>query len=271
MKTVFWMWVLLALVIYMFSILFCNEVGHAYPEDAEIQGWFGSVIRTCFTLFRILTLDSWGIIALSVWESMPAMVALIILFISITTFAIINVVVAIIVQHVIDEALGREEEAAKKLEKELNAKTTVLAQMFRKSDSDGNGTLTKPEFIEALNDKGMQRTLKSMDLDFTELQLIFDLIDFDGDGNLTVTEFVQGVLQMRGSARARRLFELHCDFSRFASWSQLEFSKVHEAIQDQGDWLKSFMSHTELRFQQVDDKLEKILTTIQQIPHLSSL
>merc|ERR1719379_69903 len=57
MKTVLWMWVLLGLVIYTFSIIFCNELGHAYESDGVIQEQWGSVIRSCFTLFAVLTLE----------------------------------------------------------------------------------------------------------------------------------------------------------------------------------------------------------------------
>jgi len=46
------------------------------------------------------------------------------------------------------------------------------------------------------------------------LEYIFDHLDIDEDGKITLHEFVQGTLQLRGMARAKRVFEMHCDLVR---------------------------------------------------------
>eukprot|EP00746_Dinoflagellata_sp_MGD_P011869 gnl/MRDRNA2_/MRDRNA2_125074_c0_seq1.p1 gnl/MRDRNA2_/MRDRNA2_125074_c0~~gnl/MRDRNA2_/MRDRNA2_125074_c0_seq1.p1 ORF type:complete len:642 (-),score=132.12 gnl/MRDRNA2_/MRDRNA2_125074_c0_seq1:89-2014(-) len=214
MKTVLWMWVLLGLVIYTFSIIFCNELGHQYKDDFSIQEWWGSVIRSCFTLFSVLTLEGWTDIARHIWSLAPPMVVLIILFISLTTYAIVNVVVAIIVQHVVGAAMSRQDDYLKRVEKDLKDRTSSLAEVFYQADVDGSGTLTQEEFADAIQNKNIQRVLANMDLDVSELSTLFEQIDLDGNGSLSIHEFIQGTMQMRGPARARRLFELHCDFSR---------------------------------------------------------
>lgn len=232
LKTVVWMWVLLGLVIYVFSILFCNELGHQYPNDVLIQEWWGSVIRSCFSLFAILTLETWVDLARHIWDSAPLMLVLMVIFISITTYAIVNVVVAVIVQHVVDAALSRQDETYKRLEDELQEKTEALAEVFSSADADEDGSLTKREFNQAIENPEIQRLLRNMDLDMRDLSSLFDQIDINGDGTLCTREFVQGVLQVRGPARARRLFELHCDFSKFTVAMEQCMTQHEEAISD---------------------------------------
>merc|ERR1739848_619801 len=111
MKSVMWMWVLLGLVIYTFSLLFVNEMGRQYPEDQNIQLWFGSVIRSCFTLFTVVTLEGWVEITRHMWDDSPLMVVVVVLFMTITVYIVITILGAVVVQHVIDRAsISQEEE-----------------------------------------------------------------------------------------------------------------------------------------------------------------
>jgi len=68
-----------------------------------------------------------------------------------------------------------------------------------------------------------------------ELSSLFDQIDINQDGTLSVVEFVQGVMQIRGPARARRLFELHCDFSRHAHTFETQISSVVTMLTTQAE------------------------------------
>jgi len=217
MRTVIWMWVLLGLVIYVFSILFCNELGHQFPNDAAMQEWWGTVTRSSFTLYTVLTLEGWVDVARYLWDTSPVMVALLIVFISLTTYAIINVVVAVIVQRVVDEAISRKEDHLKRLDTELQERTQALVDVFNAADVNNDGSLSKEEWLEALERNGsahIRRIFRLMDLDVGDLSVLFEEIDLNQNNRLSVHDFVQGVMQLRGSARARRLFEFHCDFSR---------------------------------------------------------
>jgi len=140
LKTVAWMWALLALVIYIFAILFCNELGNQYPEDDKVQEWWGSVLKACFTLFSVLTLEGWVEIARHVWSSSPMMVIILIFFITLTTYAIVNVVVAVIVQHVVDESISQQENEYKRAEKMIRERVTMLQEFFAAADVDKMGT-----------------------------------------------------------------------------------------------------------------------------------
>merc|ERR1719379_114947 len=65
-KTLAWTFVLLIMVLYIFGILFVKILGKE-SKDEDIQEWFGCLPGAMFTLFQIMTLESWSQIARAVW------------------------------------------------------------------------------------------------------------------------------------------------------------------------------------------------------------
>eukprot|EP00746_Dinoflagellata_sp_MGD_P134083 gnl/MRDRNA2_/MRDRNA2_67888_c0_seq1.p1 gnl/MRDRNA2_/MRDRNA2_67888_c0~~gnl/MRDRNA2_/MRDRNA2_67888_c0_seq1.p1 ORF type:complete len:582 (+),score=102.64 gnl/MRDRNA2_/MRDRNA2_67888_c0_seq1:144-1889(+) len=234
LRTVAWMWVLLGLVIYMFSVLFTNELGSQYPDDDEVQEWWGTILRSSFTLFTIITLEDWVRVARHIWLSSPFMVFLMIVFITLTAYAIINVVIAVIVQNVVEKALSSQDDNLKQVEKELEQSTRALLEIFVSADVDSDWTLTKPEFIRAVTSVNIKQILTRMDVDFTDMSpaILFDQIDINEDGQITIDEFVQGVMQMRGLARAKRLFEVNGKMIKQARLANQRFDQLEEKLQE---------------------------------------
>lgn len=232
LKTVVWMWILLALVIYTFSILFCNELGHQFPEDDEIQELWGSIVRSCFTLFAIITLEGWVDIAKMLWDKAPVMVCVIIIFITVTTYAVMNVVMAVIVQNVVDRAIAGQEDELAQQEKELEQNTMTLMNIFLKADVNHDNQVSREEFKKAAECTEIKKLLKQMDIDVGDFGHFFDQIDVNHDDGLSVPEFVQGIMQMRGPARAKRVFELHCDFTKFAYSVEDRLRKQDDDLQE---------------------------------------
>ena len=68
----------------------------AAPEDEYIEDHFGGVFRAMLTFFQIMTTEGWCTIARHLMPSdrSPTLVILIMLFLTITTYAFMNVVVA---------------------------------------------------------------------------------------------------------------------------------------------------------------------------------
>jgi voltage-gated sodium channel len=84
--------VVLLLVYYVFAVIATNLFATTYPE------WFGDIGRSLYTLFQIMTLESWSMgIARPVMEHFPYAWAFFVPFILIATFTMLNLFVAIIV------------------------------------------------------------------------------------------------------------------------------------------------------------------------------
>ena len=83
---------LLALIFYVFAVMATKLFGATFPD------WFGSVGGSAYTLFQIMTLESWSMgIVRPVMETHPLAWLFFLPFILVTTFAVVNLFVGIIV------------------------------------------------------------------------------------------------------------------------------------------------------------------------------
>lgn len=82
----------LMVMYYVFAVIATNLFAAAFPE------WFGTLGRSLYTLFQIMTLESWSMgIARPVMEEFPYAWAFFIPFILVATFTMLNLFIAIIV------------------------------------------------------------------------------------------------------------------------------------------------------------------------------
>lgn len=96
---------LLLLVFYVSSVMSTKLFGAAFPE------WFGSIGASFYTLFQVMTLESWSMgIVRPVMEVHPQAWIFFILFILLTTFAVLNLFIAIVVDAmtVVEHKEGEE-------------------------------------------------------------------------------------------------------------------------------------------------------------------
>lgn len=86
----------LGLIFYVASVLATKLFG-AYP-DANMQEWFGSVSASAYTLFQIMTLESWSMgVVRPTMDIFPWAWMFFLPFIIITSFAVLNFFIGIIV------------------------------------------------------------------------------------------------------------------------------------------------------------------------------
>jgi len=87
-----WIMVLLAIVYYTFAVIGTNLFAENFPKH------FGDLGKTFFSLFQIMTLESWSSgIARPIIQSMPGAWIYFISFILIATYTTLNVFIAIVV------------------------------------------------------------------------------------------------------------------------------------------------------------------------------
>ena len=99
----------LLLIFYVFAVIATNLFASQYPE------WFGSIGDSMYTLFQIMTLESWSMgIVRPLMETHPYAWAFFIPFILIATFTMLNLFIAIIVNAM---QLQAEEENSKTINK----------------------------------------------------------------------------------------------------------------------------------------------------------
>lgn len=98
---------LLSLIFYVASVMATKLFGGAFPQ------WFGSVGSSLYSLFQIMTLESWSMgIVRPIMEVYPWAWAFFVPFVLVTSFVVLNLFIAIIVNAMHEEA--DEEQSAQR-------------------------------------------------------------------------------------------------------------------------------------------------------------
>ena len=88
---------LMGIIFYIGAVIATKLFGSAFPD------WFGSLARSAYSLFQIMTLESWSMgIVRPVMEEFSYAWAFFIPFIMVTTFAVVNLLVGLIVNSMQD-------------------------------------------------------------------------------------------------------------------------------------------------------------------------
>jgi voltage-gated sodium channel len=102
---------LMLLLFYVFAVMSTSLFGAAFPE------WFGSIGASMYTLFQVMTLESWSMgIVRPVMAEYPAAWAFFVPFILIATFTMLNLFIGIIVDTM--QTMHEAEHAAERREVE---------------------------------------------------------------------------------------------------------------------------------------------------------
>lgn len=112
---------LLLLVFYVGAVMSTKLFASSFPE------WFGSIGASFYTLFQVMTLESWSMgIVRPVMEVYPLAWIFFVVFILLTTFAVLNLFIAIIVDamNTTDHAEGEHTRAVVKADHD-----EMMAQM----------------------------------------------------------------------------------------------------------------------------------------------
>lgn len=88
---------LMSLIFYIGAVMATKLFGDAFPQ------WFGTLGASAYSLFQIMTLESWSMgIVRPVMEVFPYAWAFFVPFIMVTTFAVVNLLVGLIVNSMQD-------------------------------------------------------------------------------------------------------------------------------------------------------------------------
>ena len=123
---------LMGLIFYVSAVVATGLFGEKFPQ------WFGNLGETGYTLFQVMTLESWSMgIARPVLEAYPFAWVFFVVFILVTTFTMLNLFIAVIVnatqaEHDIENALlvERQHEKTRLEIQTLAGEITVLKKLL---------------------------------------------------------------------------------------------------------------------------------------------
>ena len=126
-----------ALIFYVFAVI-CTKLYGQHP-DPNMQEWFGTVGRSMYSLFQIMTLESWshGIVRPTM-KIFPTAWLVFVPFILISSFAVLNLFIAVIVNAMQEQQAAELEEAKETLEEDIAEQTRQLTAEVAQQTQDLN-------------------------------------------------------------------------------------------------------------------------------------
>ncbi len=134
--SILWTGLLMILIYYIFALIGVNLFGEAFPD------WFGTVGKAMYTLFQVMTLESWSMgISRPVMEVYSAAWLYFVPFVLISSFIVMNVVVGIVVNSISEvtaedtkKVTEEEEETDSDRIKALTAEVKEMREMLARME-----------------------------------------------------------------------------------------------------------------------------------------
>ncbi len=119
--------VLMAIIFYIASVMATKLFGDAFPQ------WFATLGQSAYSLFQIMTLESWSMgIVRPVMEVYPWAWAFFVPFIMMTTFAVVNLLVGLIVNSMQDAHMEESNQATDAYRDEVMARLKAIEERLPK-------------------------------------------------------------------------------------------------------------------------------------------
>ena len=123
---------LMALIFYIGAVMATKLFGESFPE------WFGTLGRSGYSLFQVMTLESWSMgIVRPVMEVYPQAWAFFVPFIMVTTFAVVNLLVGLIVNSMQDAHAEESNAATDEYRDKVLARLEAIEARLSERDRGG--------------------------------------------------------------------------------------------------------------------------------------
>ncbi|MFV0492531.1 MAG: ion transporter [Pseudorhodobacter sp.] len=121
---------LMGLLFYIGSVMATKLFGPAFPE------WFGTIGHSAYSLFQIMTLESWSMgIVRPVMQQFPYAWAFFVPFIVVTTFAVVNLLVGLIVNSMQEAHSVEENEKQDSYREEVINRLEAIERLIEEKTS----------------------------------------------------------------------------------------------------------------------------------------
>lgn len=125
-----WIVFLLGMVFYIYGVMGTELFGERFPD------WFGTLGAAMFTLFQIMTLESWSMgIARPVMEAYSFAWLYFVTFILVTAFTILNLFIGLIVNTMQAAHWEEEDQRRAAMEAEAHREREEILTLARRTDA----------------------------------------------------------------------------------------------------------------------------------------
>jgi voltage-gated sodium channel len=125
---------LMAIIFYIGSVMATKLFGPSFGE------WFGTIGHSAYSLFQIMTLESWSMgIVRPVMVQFPYAWAFFVPFIMVTTFAVVNLLVGLIVNSMQDAHNAAENARTEQYRIDVVSRLDAIEKMLQEQGRDSKG------------------------------------------------------------------------------------------------------------------------------------
>jgi len=270
---------LIAATLYTFAIFAIDLIGNqdftgASADVLATQLQFQGIFTTMVTLMRFMHGDDCQGILDVLTPQQPWIWIFLWLFTSLSSYVLLNLVTAVIVQQALEMSSADEAQLALQLQQKREEDMRELEATFRALDEDQSGQVSLEEFMQAFKVKEVRTKMTLLGLKESEMFDLFRLLDTDGEGELSLEEFMQGMSQLKGEARNKDMLLLEKCIERLGVKLKTLEGKDLEEILTTGAFDKETGHNLRSTFRKIKKKINKRLTEaereVQEVANLLS-
>eukprot|EP00928_Gymnodinium_smaydae_P012244 TRINITY_DN14448_c0_g1_i2.p1 TRINITY_DN14448_c0_g1~~TRINITY_DN14448_c0_g1_i2.p1 ORF type:complete len:525 (+),score=105.08 TRINITY_DN14448_c0_g1_i2:38-1576(+) len=187
LKTVLWAMLMLLLIIYLFGMIFCQAIAEHIQDrevvSADLLLYWGSLPKAMFTLFKSISGGlSWHACVTPLGElpeSSGVWVIAFVIYVAITTLAVLNVITGVFCESAIESAQSDRDLVVQKHLGQKKEYIRRVKQLFQDIDSEQSNFITLHEFETHFQDEETAAFFASLDLEAEMAWEIFKLLDAD--------------------------------------------------------------------------------------------
>lgn len=221
MVSLFWAIVFLFFLLYVFGLTFLQGITScledmskdtAEPDvvfEADVYKHFGSMKTTMLSLYKATTGgNDWDLYYSIIVRAGSLYETLFILYLAFFTFAVMNILTGMVVEHV--EGIADLDEQSILLEhrRKHTKAADQVTHLFRTLNKDSSGFISVVQAQEVLQHHEVVALMASMDLDVKDANMFCEmLISNSAGGKMKFDSFIQGVVRLKGYASS---IDLQC-------------------------------------------------------------
>lgn len=199
-RAVGWMSLLLGMIIYTGSVICVMLLGEPMRDESEeINEYFGTLGDAIFSHFCVVTLEGWPDVAMAAMQQSPLWALYFVAIITLTNFALVNLMVGVIVERIIHYSIEQENELSAFVAESEQFRVT-LKTLFEQSDVNHDGTVTREEIRDLMKDPRTHEIMNAWNINLDiPTGTLFTIMDLQRDGPTTFEEFFNACMRLCGS------------------------------------------------------------------------
>lgn len=202
MRAVGWMSLLLGIIMYTGSIVCVIVLDGPNSENDDIRYYFGTLGDALFSHFCVVTLENWPNIARAAMNQSPLWAFYFVGMITLTNFALVNLMVGVIVERIIHFSMEQENELSAFVAESEQFRITLNA-LFTESDVDKNGEVTKEEIRDLMEDQRTHEIMNAFGINLDiPTETLFTIMGLLDDGPTTFEAFYASCIRLCGSKQS---------------------------------------------------------------------